>query len=416
MFASVGTTLKLHYWDKHNLETVATYKPKKTSFFQKIINISWSYDNSYILILQEHNQPQIVSCRDRTNVNLIHTIQAVKNVTTAAFENHTKRLLGLGNKEGTVVLYDTKNRVVTKKIATLDSAISFLEFNLNDDQIAVATDSKLSIYFDNDHVNDFNKGIEVIEPISSLKFHPSMINFMAVGKTSGAVEIRDNIQCEIVSHLQKHSSAVTGVTFFGNQKTLISTGMDHKICIYDYSSQENLFRINMQQPVISVDISSSEPIFSVGLEDGHIQVYDIRQPLKPLISACVQDGPVNKLAFEKGHLFLDSFFERNSTTTLNDTEYSENQEFNCMGDMEKREKPDDSIKKEILKMVKSYMNYLENQLAEHCSKFQAFINNEFDAIHNALGRWDVFNIAEGSELGQLECEGLKSTTTYRTNN
>lgn len=419
MFASIGTVLKLHFWNKHHLETVATYKPKKSSFYQKITDISWSYDNTYILILQEQNQPQIVSTRDRSNVNLIHTIQAVKNVTATSFENHTKRLLGLGNKDGHVVLYDTKNRIVTKKIANLESPIAFLEFNLTDDQIAVATDDKLIIYFDRDRINDFTKEIELVEPPSSVKFHPNTPNIMALGKKTGEVVIRDNDKCEIISNLQKHSSAVSGVTFLGGLKTIISTGLDHKVCMYDYNSQENLFRINMQQPVTSLDISSNEPIFAVGMEDGYVLVYDVRQPLKPLVTANAQDGPVSKISFERGPLCLDSVFERNSATTLNDTDYSENREMNCMGDVEKLDKPDDGVKKEMLKMVKTHMNYLENQLAEHCSKFQAFINSEFEAIHNAMARWDVFNVGDGSEIGAIDPEvakSVKSSYIYRSNN
>lgn len=417
MFASVGTALKLHFWNKHHLETVSTYKPKKSSY-QKITDVSWSYDNTYILVLQEQNQPQIVSTRDRSNVSLIHTIQAVKNVTATSFENHTKRLLGLGSKEGNVVLYDTKNRIVTKKVASLDSPICFLEFNLMDDQIAIATDDKLVIYFDNDRINDFTKEIEVLEPPSSVKFHPNTPNLMVVGKMNGEVMIRDNDKGEIVSNFQKHSSAVTGVTFLGGQKTIITTGLDHKICMYDYSSQENVFRINVQQQVTSLDISSSEFIFAVGMENGCIFIYDVRQPLKPLASTNAQDGPISKLSFEKGSLCFDPVSERTSFTTLNDTDYSDNRENNCMGDVEKLEKPNEEVKKEMLKTVRSHMSYLENQLAEHCSKFQAFVNSEFDAIHNTMARWEVFKVGEGSEIGHLESDGAKSTKSsyiYRSN-
>lgn len=415
MFASVGNTLKLHYWNKHDLETVATYKSKKPPIYQKITNVSWAYDNTYLLILQEQNQPQIISSRDRTNINLIHTIQAVKNVTVATFENHTKRLLGLGSREGIVVLYDTKNRIVTKKVASLDSAITLLDFNLSDDQIAVVTENKLVVYFDYDRINDFIKGVEILEPLSSLKFHPNLPNLMALGKKSGEVAIRDNNRSEIVSNLQKHSSAVTGVSFLENQKTIISTGMDHKICMYDYNSQENLFRINMQQPITSLDVSVNEPIFAIGMDDGHIYVYDVREPLKPLASTDAQDGTVMSIAFEKGLPCPDPVFERNSTTTLNDTDYSDHQEINSMGD-EKRERPDELVKKDMLKMVKAHTNYLENQLAEHCSKFHTFINNEFDTIYNAMARWEVFNVGEDSETGQLDSDVAKSSFTYKSNN
>lgn len=418
MFVSAGTVLKLHHWNKHHLDTVAIYKPKK-SFYQKITDVSWSYDNTYILFLQDQNQPQIISTRDRSNVTLIHTIHAVKNVTASSFENHTKRLLGLGTKEGNIVLYDTKNRTVANEIASLNFPINFLEFNPTDDQLAVGIDDKLIIYFDQDRNNEFTKEIEFLEHPTAVKFHPNIPSLMAIGQKNGEVLIKDNDTSEVVNKLQKHSSSVTGITFLGGEKTIITTGLDHKICMYDYNSQENVFRISMQQAITALDVSFNEPFIAVGTEDGHIFMYDIRQPWSPLANGLSQDGPVNKISFEKGPLCLTSDFEENSATTLNDTDYTDNQVINCMADIDKIDNHNEGLKKEMLKMVKSHVTSLENLLVEHCSKFQSFINNEFDAIHNAMARWDLFNIGEGSDVGQHDTDAgksVKSTYIYRSTN
>lgn len=416
MFASAGTTLKLHSWTQNQLEPVAVYKPKKNSFQQRITHVSWCHDNSYILILQEGTLPQILSTKDRSNISLIHTIQALKEVSAVRFKNYTKRLIALENSNGDLVLYDTKTRNIAKKLENLNSAVHNLDFNSKDNQLAAVTDQGVVIFSDLNSTNNFVKHCEVCGEFSTVKFHPSTQNIIAVGDHDGQVSLWDNEKNKLVNNLQRHSLSVTSLAITDNQKTVISSGYDHKICIFDYSTQDYLFRMNLQQAVTALDLSADELYLSAGLEDGCIYIYDIRHPLKPLTCSHSHDGAINKIAFEKVSMSVEESFERNSGTTLNESEFEDNSRLD-MGDIEKLECSDEKIKKDILKMIKTHMNYLDNQLTEHCMKFQSFINNEFDSIHNAMARWDVFNVCDGSEMINFsETNEQKSTrSSYGSN-
>ncbi|XP_018575925.1 protein NEDD1-like [Anoplophora glabripennis] len=416
MFASVGSVLKLHTWSDNQLEQIATFNPKKSHGPDpKIISVSWCHDNSYIALLPEDSQPQIVSSKDKRNINLVHTINALKDVTAVTFKNHTKRNIALANKLGEIVIYDTKNRNINSKIACLPGFIKFLEYNYRDEQLAILGENVLSIFVEHEGMNGFIKEFQS-ETSTIIKYHPSIPNLIAVGSENGCVTLWDTDKEEKLSSYQKHSSSVTGIGFSRSQKMMVTTGMDNKICVLDNSSSDCLFKMSIHQAVTSVDISPDDFYIAAGLEDGCICIYDIRDPLKYLICAQVHNSSVNKISFEKGPVIVESLHDGHSLTTINGSDFCDNRKAEITNPEGKNNNNfEDNLKKELFKMVKTQMNYLETQLAEHCTKFQSFINKEFDSIHNAMGRWDVFNVGDTNEIVQaIDTTDVKSTKSVST--
>ncbi|XP_023024641.2 uncharacterized protein [Leptinotarsa decemlineata] len=405
MFVSAGSVLKLHALSDnlHSLEPVAVYKPRKSyGSACKLTNVSWCHDNSYIALLQDDGHPEIVSCKDRTNLNLVHTIQSLKRVTSLSFKQNTKRILALGNHEGEVVLYDTKNRGIARKIVGLSSPVRMLEFNSRDEQIFVGGDAGSGVFSDHDGINNFTKEIALPDSYTASKFHPLSPSILALGDQSGRVFLRDTEKDEVISSTQRHTSTVTGIAFTGDHKIMVTTGMDNKICVNDCQTSDCVFRMNIHQAITSSDVSPDDRYIAAGIEDGCVYIYDIREPLKPLVCTNAHDCAVNKIAFERAVPCAEIVREKPSVTTLNESEFGENHSevSNSMGDIDRHDAEDEKFKKELLRMVKSHMSYLETQLAEHCAKFQSFIANEFDAIHNAMARWDVFNVGDTAEIAQ----------------
>ncbi|KAJ8977310.1 hypothetical protein NQ317_009328 [Molorchus minor] len=409
MFASVGSVLKLHTWSDNQLEQISTFNPKRThGRTNKIGNLSWCHDNSYIALLIEGSQPQIVSSKDRTNINLVHTINALKDVTACTFKNHTKRNIALGNKSGDIILYDTKSQKCSL-----------------DDQLAVLCNS-LSVFSDRDGAFNFSKELHEPSVPTTIKYHPTITNLIAVGGENGTVALWDIEKEEKLLQLRKHSSAITGVSFTVSQRLMVTTGMDNKICILDNASSDCLFRMNIHQPVTAIDISPDDMFIAVGLEDGCVCIYDIRDPLRRLVCSKSHNFPINKIAFERGPIIIESLHDGHSFTTLNDSEFGENSKsasYDIPGvnvENGPNEGFEEKLKRDVMKMVKGHMAYLENQLAEHCSKFQSFISNEFDSIHNAMARWDVFNIQDAADVANAiennETKSMKSTSTRKATN
>ncbi|KAJ8929928.1 hypothetical protein NQ314_017337 [Rhamnusium bicolor] len=424
MFASVGSLLKIHSWSDNQFDQLSTYNPIRGHNPEaKILNVSWCHDNSYLALLPENNRPQILSSKDRTNINLVHTINALKDVSAVTFKNQTKRNIALGNNLGELAIYDTKTRSITSKIASLPDSVKLVEFNCRDEQLAVACYNALSIFIDHEGVNNFVKEIHQPGICTVAKFHPSLPNLLAVGGENGCVTLWDTEKEEKLGRYQKHSASLTGIAFTRNQKLMVTAGMDNKICVLDSSSTNCLFRMNLHQAVTALDISPDDLYLAVGLEDGCIYIYDIRDPLKHLVCSKSHNSRINKIVFEKGPVLVESLHDGHSVTTLNESEFGDiNSKFEVVlnNDVEKTETTEDKWKKDLLKMVNTHMAYLENQLAEHCTKFQTFINHEFDSIHNAMARWDVFNVGDTSEIVHAmdtsENRSTKSASTRKSTN
>lgn len=417
MFASVGSVLKLHSWSDNQLEQIAAFTPKRSNGVEsKIINVSWCHDNSYIALLPEDSQPQIVSSKDKRCISLVHTINALRNVTAVTFKNHTKRNVALANALGEIVIYDTKNRNINSKIACLSGPIKFLEYNYRDEQLAILSESVLNIFVEHEGISGFIKEIQHNELSTAVKYHPSIPNLIAVGGENGCVTLWDTEKEEKLGRYQKHSASVTGIGFSRNQKLMVTTGMDNKICVLDNTSSDCLFRMSIHQAVTSVDVSPDDLYIAAGLEDGCVCIYDIRDPLKYLICAQVHNSSVNKISFEKGPLMVESLHDGHSITTFDDSDLSDNRKIETTNSEDNHTNNfEDNLKKELFKMIKTHMNYLESQLAEHCGKFQSFINKEFDSIHHAMGRWDVFNVGDTNEIVQaIDTTEVKSTKSVST--
>ncbi|XP_072397931.1 protein NEDD1-like [Diabrotica undecimpunctata] len=410
MFASAGFLVKLHALADQHLEPVAVYKPK-TPAASKITDLTWCHDNTYIALLQDDTFPQIISTKDRTNIELVHTIQALQKVSAIRFKQNTKRTMCLGNVEGEAILYDTKNRSILKKLGELDSSIRTVDFNSIDEQLAISTDKSLNIFTDRDSENNFVKISNYSQKCSYVKFHPNLPNILGLAFDNGTVTLKDIETGENMISLEKHSAPITGIHFTTNQKTIITTGLDKKICIYDYVSGECVFCMNIHQSVTSSDISLDDICIAAGLDDGCISLYDIRDPLKPFMYTNAHNCPVNKVSFEKSPVFIEHLREKHSETTLMDSDFGD-QSYAGQDLYEVENDPEEKFKQDIMKLIKTNMDNLEAQLNEHCTKFQNFIMSEFDSIQSAMNRWDVFNMGDSTEIVQaLNSVGSKSVKT-----
>uniref|UniRef100_A0A6P7GRQ1 Protein NEDD1-like n=1 Tax=Diabrotica virgifera virgifera TaxID=50390 RepID=A0A6P7GRQ1_DIAVI len=279
------------------------------------------------------------------------------------------------------ILYDTKNRSILKKLGELDSPIRSVDFNSVDEQLAISTDKSLNLFTDRDSENNFVKIANYSEKCSYMKFHPNLPNILGLAFGNGIVTLKDIETGENLISLEKHSAPITGINFTANQKTVITTGLDKKICIYDFVSGECVFCMNIHQSVTSSDISLDDICIAAGLDDRCISLYDIRDPLKPFMYTNAHNCPVNKVSFEKSPVFIEHL------RVIDDLYEAEND-------------PEEKFKQDIMKMIKTNMDNLQAQLNEHCTKFQNFMISEFDSIQNAMNRWDVFNMGDNTEIVQ----------------
>lgn len=235
MFASVGKTVHLHLFEKEGLKTISKYAPKPSDAIRQV---SWCHDNSYMALLFENECPQIVSTKDPTNISLIHTISSLAQVTALKFKPNTKRILALGTRNGDVMLYDTKNRCVSKLLGQQTSEITCLEFNSPDELVAISNEELLVFNL----TNSEKIQLPSLGRCTALKCLNKNSGIVAVGYANGTVIVWDVNEGSKVTTYRLHSTAITGIALSNKDKLLVTTGADNKICVIDYSTQECIFK------------------------------------------------------------------------------------------------------------------------------------------------------------------------------
>ena len=148
MFASVGNSLFINVVEKGGVKTISKFI---SDSLDPIQCISWCHDNSYIALLRKNRYPEILSTKDPNNIEVVHTINSVSGVTSLNFKRNTKRILALGNSEGEVMLYDTKNRCVTKHLGQLPFEVNCIEFNCNNQLAAIGGNHLVRFNIYDDH-------------------------------------------------------------------------------------------------------------------------------------------------------------------------------------------------------------------------------------------------------------------------
>nr|CAH7751398.1 unnamed protein product [Callosobruchus chinensis] len=178
---------------------------------------------------------------------------------------------------------------------------------------------------------------------------------------------------------QRHTDKVTGIAF------------TQKICMFNFGKKECLFRMSIPNGATSLDISWNNQMMAIGLEDGTVCVYNIRDPLKPPICSNTHKGPVHKIAFERRPMDVEEARPNVIYSRGDGGKYHDVLEAHM----------EEKLRREMLRMVKNHMVYLERKLIEHCAKFQEFMDSEFNSLHNELARWDIFNLGDLSQIAQV---------------
>ncbi|KAK9875251.1 hypothetical protein WA026_007643 [Henosepilachna vigintioctopunctata] len=402
MFVSCANTLRVNSWPPELIHEASEFLPQHAS---KITHTSWCNDNSYMAILQEGEKPQILSTKNLGNIRVVHTINN-NDVSSITFKQTTKKHLAIGTKSGDVVIYDTKSRDIAKNFAKLVAPIELLEFSYDDLQLAALCDDTAVVFY-TETDGEVNSEYKQNSRCSSMKFHPSLSSKLAVGCRNGYVTLWDTKLSSKLYNSQLHSKSVTGISLSRNGNFLITGGRDHKICLTDLNSGECQFRINLNVPVNTVDLRFDDKIVGVGLEDGSVYLYDMSFTVQPLLCLRQHKAPVNNISF--AHC-LDDFSESESQISSLTSIQNRLSEVRMSCPKTGVAKPPDNLekfKRDVLKMVKIQGEDLENQLTEHCQKFQMFINNEFKMVNELMkGKWEVFAAGDFNKLfnGSEYCE------------
>lgn len=401
MFLTAGIIVKFHTWPPEENDTPdSTYTPSIPS---TITHASWCNDNNYLALLSENGNPEVVSTRNKDYARLVHTVQAVSDVTSLAFQKTTKKYLALGTANAQIALYDTKHRAITKLHTNLTSAVRDVDFNIEDRCMAAACeDGIIAVY----GVSEGNT-IETLKMPSLarptvLRFHPRSANHLAVCSEKGEVILWDIATSKKTFYAQSHTNVVNGLALASGDAFLISVGQDHKLCVYDVNVGECLFRSSLQEPLSSVDIMVRGNCMAVGAEDGSVYIYDIRRLVQPLHTFQPHTTRVGKILFENQCIRPKTADNAAASKASVDTclsatvDLNESQERlgdgnvanNINGTTTTFNGADsvlyDNFKKAMIKTLRLHINDLSNKLSDYFLNLKELMESEIATLDTAI--------------------------------
>lgn len=424
MFVTAGVELKFHNWPVESSDELI-YKQQGSG---NIDSISWSKENTFLTFVPEKGNPEIISLKDPNNIKNVHTITAIPDTTSIAFQRTTKRGIGLGTNTGQIALYDTKNKLISRLFASAPCAVNLLDFSSADKQMAASCVNGTVLLYDVKHgdVRESYTASSTYSP-TAMRYHPTDKHVLAIATADGNIMQWDTNAGLTKFCAQIHTAPVTGLVILQNSDLMVSVGYDHKFCIHDLN-RECVFRSNHQFPLTAVDVSHDSLTVAVGSVAGILYIYDIRKLMQPLTSWQAHEGRINKILFEhKVKYEIDSmedlavnctknheitvksetkFMKRNERKTDVKTFYegkcSSEKEFKYLSDKSSNDKkcPSEtitlkSIKQEVADSIHRGANELRNHLMTQFGSLHNFILNEFQTIDNQMEeKWDLVNVAK----------------------
>lgn len=391
MFLSAGTVVKFHTWPPDENDAEPIYTPSARSI---ITHASWCNNDSYLALLVEGANPEIVSTRDKNYARLVHTVQVIPDVTSLTFQKTTKKHLVLGTANSQVALYDTKHRAITKLYTNLTSPVRDVDCNADDQCLAAACiDGNISVYgtVEGD-ICETLKLPNMARP-TVLRFHPKNPNHLAAASEGGDVVLWDIVNARRLFYAQPHSGPVTGMALALDESVVVSVGGDHKMCLYDLNMGECLFRNNLQEALSAVDLKVGGHLMAVGSEDGQVFVYDRRRLVQAVHSFKAHDERVNKIVFAnqffKPKLANRYAASKGSSDTATSDELNVSPERSTddvnVGNNESDENlVYDNLKKVMVKALRYHISDLSSKINDYFLSLKDVMENEIATLDSAI--------------------------------
>lgn len=293
--ASASTTVKLH--DFPNGNVFDNYHPG-SKVEGSIRSMSWSKDGNWLVLVPHSGFTEIVGVKDK--LQLLRTIQNVDEPTCATFQNTTKKFIGMGTKNGLVLIFDVKTRHTKKRFERATSQITHVDFTAKDSH-CVAACKNGDVLVHNITTNSPPSVMRVPKSssVSCVKTHKTKQNLILGGSNEGIVCVWDNNINRSKFYFKAHEAPVSAVAFSPiNKDLIVSTGSDRQCRFFDIFHHKPVANFDLKNSATAIDFSPDGNYLVIASQNGQISVFDPRYFLEPLHSFQAHDTAIKHLLFQ----------------------------------------------------------------------------------------------------------------------
>lgn len=243
---------------------------------------------------------EILSAADHDVRSLQHI--PVKDSWSATFHRDGHRHVAIGTKNGNVMIWDTRNKCITKTfpLPTQQCNVNFVSYNAKNTSLAATMQNGDTVIYglaSNIPVQTIK--VPYSRSISSMKFHHEARSILGLATDEGHVILQDILMNkEKVLFENSHHSPVSDIAFsLINRDVMLSCGYDKITNVYDVRLQNIVSTLKTQHILTSLAINIENEV-ALGTKSGLILVYDLRNLSSVFKSLRGHEQEVTKVAFQ----------------------------------------------------------------------------------------------------------------------
>ncbi|XP_063546144.1 uncharacterized protein LOC134754015 [Cydia strobilella] len=292
--SSVSSRLHLH--DTNSWELKKSYG----CYDGLMRDISWSDDGKYILQVNCKGLIEILTPADHDIRSLQHI--PLKDTWSASFHREGHRNVAIGTKSGNVLIWNTKNKTITKTFPTPthQASVNYISYNAKNNNLAATMNNgETFIYGPVSNIPILTVKLNYSKSVSAMKFHHETCWLLGLATDEGHVVLRDidtNKDKAFFDNI--HAAPVSDIAYsLINKDVMLSSGYDKIVHVYDIRLQNVVSTIKTSYTLSSVAINADNQV-AIGTRNGVVMIYDLRDLTNPFTTLKGHSEEVKKVAFQ----------------------------------------------------------------------------------------------------------------------
>lgn len=251
---------------------------------------------------------EILSAADHDVRSLQHI--PLKDTWSASFHRDGHRNIAIGTKSGNVMIWDTKNKTITKTFPTpsQQSCVNFISYNAKNTSLAATTQNgDTVIYGLVSNIPVLTVKLNYSKSISAMKFHHESRSLLGLATDEGHVVLRDiTTNKDKVLFENVHASPVSDFAFsLINKDVMLSSGYDKIMHVYDIRLQNVVSTTRTPYTLTNLAINVDNQV-ALGTKNGLVLIYDLRDLTNPFKVLKGHEEEVRRVAFQPSRKKLTS--------------------------------------------------------------------------------------------------------------
>lgn len=226
----------------------------------------------------------------------------LKDTWSASFHRDGHRNVAIGTKSGNVLIWDTKNKTITKTFPSpvQQSSVDHVSYNAKNASLAATMhNGDTVIYGLVSNIPVLTVKLPCSKSISAMKFHHESRALLGLATDEGHLVLRDVTTNRDKSFFESvHAAPVSDFVFSHvNKDVMLSCGFDKVMHVYDIRLQNVVSTIRTSHTLTSMAINTDN-LVALGSKNGVILVYDLRELTNPFKILSDHEEEVRTVAFQ----------------------------------------------------------------------------------------------------------------------